>query len=305
VIELVNRRMRAQLNELYTVPLIPLISLVLFFAAAYQSWSTPRTELALWVVFLSASISNIIGFAFSPLAGAILFHLNPDVVSVVQGLLVASVAQQLYCVWRLRSEIRSLEFLPYVFGSLVTLPFGIFLLIKSQASVFLPLLGLLLLAYGTFTAIKPTFQVRKRNPFIGRVLAGALGGITGGLAAFPGAFVAIWCQAQGFDKEHQRAIVQPFILISQVAAIAMLSVARPVGATSLEAMQYAAPAVLGAYVGLHIFKTLSTSSFNRIVGVALAAAGVLIAAKSLQPTASPAAPVSAPQDNKSFQPMLR
>jgi hypothetical protein len=68
-------------------------------------------------------------------------------------------------------------------------------------------LGLFLLAYGIFTAIKPAFSQGKSNPLAGRILAGALGGVTGGVAAFPGAFVAIWCQIQGFEKERQRAIV--------------------------------------------------------------------------------------------------
>jgi uncharacterized membrane protein YfcA len=252
--------------------------------AAYWSRTTPITELTLWIVLLSASISSIAGFAFSPIAGAILFYLHSDAVLVVQILLVASVAQQIYCVWRFRRQVRSLECLPYVFGSLATLPFGILLLLNSRASILLPSLGFLLLVYGTFVAVKPTLYLTKSNPLSGRILAGALGGITGGLAAFPAAFVAMWCQVQGFDKERQRSIVQPFILISQVAAIAMLCVARPVGATSLEAIQYAAPAVLGAYVGLHVFSKLSTSGFNRIVGVALAVAGILMAAKSLQPT---------------------
>jgi len=276
----VGTRARLLAEGFWAIPSIPFISLLSLLIAAYWSRTTPITELTLWIVLLSASISSIAGFAFSPIAGAILFYLHSDAVLVVQILLVASVAQQIYCVWRFRRQVRSLECLPYVFGSLATLPFGILLLLNSRASILLPSLGFLLLVYGTFVAVKPTLYLTKSNPLSGRILAGALGGITGGLAAF----VAMWCQVQGFDKERQRSIVQPFILISQVAAIAMLCVARPVGATSLEAIQYAAPAVLGAYVGLHVFSKLSTSGFNRIVGVALAVAGILMAAKSLQPT---------------------
>ena len=280
----VGTRARLLAEGFWAIPSVPFISLLSLLIAAYWSRTTPITELTLWIVLLSASISSIAGFAFSPIAGAILFYLHSDAVLVVQILLVASVAQQIYCVWRFRRQVRSLECLPYVFGSLATLPFGILLLLNSRASILLPSLGFLLLVYGTFVAVKPTLYLTKSNPLSGRILAGALGGITGGLAAFPAAFVAMWCQVQGFDKERQRSIVQPFILISQVAAIAMLCVARPVGATSLEAIQYAAPAVLGAYVGLHVFSKLSTSGFNRIVGVALAVAGILMAAKSLQPT---------------------
>jgi uncharacterized protein len=37
--------------------------------------------------------------------------------------------------------------------------------------------------------------------------AGALGGIAGGLAGFPGLFVTIWCSMRGGDKLQQRAVL--------------------------------------------------------------------------------------------------
>jgi uncharacterized membrane protein YfcA len=279
--EIASQRARPILDSLLSVPVIPCICFLLFAMAAYWSRSLLHTEATLWTVLFSAVLASVAGFAFSPLAGAILFHVNPDAVMVVQILLVASIAQQIYCVWRLRIHIRTLEFLPYAVGSLTTLPLGIFLLLRSQASSFLPILGLLLAGYGSFVAIRPTIELNKSNPLYGRILAGALGGITGGLAAFPAAFVAIWCQAQGFDKERQRAIVQPFILVNQIAAIAILSFVSPVRAISFETIQYAAPAILGAYFGLRIFHRLNTSAFNRVVGAALAVAGVLMIMKIL------------------------
>lgn len=281
MIELVGRRTRPYFEGILSVPVIPFISLSIFLTAAYWSRSVPSEELALWVVFFSAIVSSVAGFAFSPIAGAVLFHCNSDAVLVVQILLIASLAQQLYCVWVLRSQIKPLECLPYVMGSLATLPVGVLLLLSSRASVFLPLLGIILLAYGSFVSVKPAIQLSRTNPLFGRLAAGALGGITGGLAAFPAAFVAIWCQLQGFDKERQRSVVQPFILINQVVAITILSLARPIASTSFETLQYAAPAVLGAYVGLQIFSRLSTGRFNRLVGAALALAGCLMIAKAL------------------------
>jgi uncharacterized membrane protein YfcA len=242
LIKFASQRMRSSSSHGLTVPLIPLGSLLFLIIAAYFSRSSPSSELALGIVLLSATVSSIVGFAFSPIAGAILFYVNTDVVEIVQILLVASIAQQLYCVWRLQSRIASLEFLPYVIGSLATLPVGIFLLLKSPASILLPCLGVFLLAYGVFTTVKPTIISRKSNPLTGRILAGAFGGITGGVAAFPGAFVAIWCQIQGFEKDRQRSIVQPFILINQIAALSILAVAKPLETVGIVAAQYAAPA---------------------------------------------------------------
>lgn len=279
--EIASQRAQSIRDALSSVAFIPCVCLLLFATAAYLSRSLFHAEVSLWTVLFSAALASVAGFAFSPLAGAILFHVNPDAVTVVQILLTASIAQQIYCVWRLRMKIGALEFLPYALGSLPTLPLGIFLLLKSQASSFLPILGLLLAGYGSFVAIRPAIETNGSNPLAGRIAAGAFGGITGGLAAFPAAFVAIWCQAQGFDKERQRAIVQPFILVNQIAAIAILSFVSPVPTISFETIQYAAPAVLGACFGLRVFRRLNTSVFNRVVGAALAVAGALMILKIL------------------------
>jgi len=279
--EFAGPRKRSFLDYLLALPWTPCICFLFLAIAAYWSLSLPIAQASLWIVLFSAAVSSVAGFAFSPLAGAALLYVNPDVILVVQILLVASIAQQTYCIWQLRSQIRSFEFLPYTVGSLTTLPLGVLLLLKSQVSNYLPMLGLLLVGHGAFMAVRPTINLAKSNLLSGRILAGALGGITGGLAAFPGAFVAIWCQAQGFDKERQRSIFQPYILINQLVAISILSLARPVATVSFETIQYAAPAILGAYFGLCIFRRLRTSGFNRVVGAALAMAGILMVLKAL------------------------
>ena len=281
VIELVVQRTRLHSWGLSRLPAVPFIAFVFLLLSAYWFRSNPTVELALWIVLVSALISSIAGFAFSPIAGAALLFCKLDPVIVVQILLVASLAQQLYCVWLFRSEIRSFEFVPYLVGSLATLPLGILLLLNSRASILLPVLGIFLLSYGSFVAVKPTIAMCSTNALLGRILVGALGGVTGGLAAFPAAFVAIWCQVHGFDKGRQRSIVQPFILINQAVSITVLSLAHPASSPSLETIQYAAPAILGAHFGVHIFGKLSTSGFNRLVGAALATAGVLMVAKML------------------------
>ena len=279
MIELVVQRTRLHMREVSSLPAVPVIAFVFLLLSAYWFRSAPTGELALWIVLVSALISSIAGFAFSPIAGAALFCCTSDPIFVVQILLVASLAQQLYCVWLLRNQIKSLECVPYLCGSLATLPLGIFLLLNSRASMFLPLLGILLLSYGSFVSIRPAITTCTTNALLGRIAAGALGGITGGLAAFPAAFVAIWCQVQGFSKERQRSIVQPFILINQCVTITVLSLAHPASSPTFETIQYAAPAVLGAHVGIHIFGKLSTSGFNRLVGAALAVAGILMITK--------------------------
>jgi len=49
---------------------------------------------------------------------------------------------------------------------------------------------------------------------------------------------------------------------------------RPSEVVPLGLLTYAAPAVLGAYVGLMIFDRVDTATFNRIVGLLLMVAGI-------------------------------
>lgn len=254
-----------------SLPAIPTVCLGLFAVALAVSSST--TKAACWVVLLSALVSSIAGFAFSPIAGAFLFHSLSEPITIVRILLVASIAQQVYCVWRLRESIEMRRCAPYLFGSILTLPIGLYLLCNTSASTLLPILGAVLITYGAFTALKPTLRSGK-DPLWGRIMVGALGGITGGLAAFPAAFVSMWCHVQGFDKHRARAIIQPFILVNQLLSLSLLMVLRPSEAMPLGLLFYAAPAVLGAYVGLMIFNRVDTATFNRIVGLLLMAAGI-------------------------------
>jgi uncharacterized protein len=114
----------------------------------------------------------------------------------------------------------------------------------------------------------------------GRVIAGALGGITGATAAFPGAFVTIWCAAHGWDKQHQRAIYQPFILGMQIVTLIMLAVFAPMTGLRLDLLQYVVPAVLGAHVGLGVFSMLSSAQFNKVVCAFLVVSGAAMSLKA-------------------------
>jgi uncharacterized membrane protein YfcA len=262
------------------VPVTPWVCFSLFAFATLWSHANFASDVSLAIVFVSAVFSSIAGFAFAPLAGSMLLHVQPDHVLNVKIILVASIAQQTYCVWRLRDAMKSLEFVLYLVGSVMTLPLGLFLLLHSQATMYLPILGALLIAYGIFAMARPVIRIGS-DTCAGRIMMGALGGLTGGVAAFPGAFVTIWCQAQGYEKERQRAIVQPFILINQLLSFAALSLLRPMGAFSLDLLQYAPPAILGACIGLRLFKSLSNVAFNRVVGLFLLIAGIGIVAKAI------------------------
>jgi uncharacterized membrane protein YfcA len=232
------------------------------------------------IVFLSATMSSIAGFAFSAFAGPLLLHVAHDKLYAIQILLVASIALQMVSVWQLRRGIEVRGLLPYLAGGMATIPLGIYLLVHTPTTIYIAALGAFLIAYAAFVLVRPGIQLR-RNGLLGQVMVGALGGVTGATAAFPGAFVTIWCGAQGWDKQRQRAVYQPFILGMQILTLLALAAVQPHRDLKAEVLLYSLPAVLGAYIGLNIFGRLSTAQFNRVVGCYLLLSGVVLASKAV------------------------
>ena len=111
------------------------------------------------------------------------------------------------------------------------------------------------------------------------VAVGALGGITGPLAAFPGAFVTIWCGMRGWDKVAQRSVYQPYILILQVLTLGGISVIGGPSGFDEHLIAYALPGVAGAYLGVRVFQKLNDAQFRRLVNLALIVSGIALALK--------------------------
>jgi uncharacterized protein len=146
-------------------------------------------------------------------------------------------------------------------------------LLNLQTSAYNTVIGLILVAYGSTTILLPAYKPRSAGPF-GDLLAGAMGGITGPLAAFPGAGAVIWCGMRGWNKDIQRSVYQPYILIMQLAAIACLVVLGEVGRLHLGYALFAVPGVLGAHLGFSVFGRLSGPQFRVFVTILLIVSGV-------------------------------
>jgi len=67
----------------------------------------------------------------------------------------------------------------------------------------------------------------------------------------PGAIPTIWCNLKGLSKIQQRAIVQPFILLMQVATMAYFSKLGILASATWTTYLWCAPAVVaGTFLGL-------------------------------------------------------
>jgi hypothetical protein len=97
----------------------------------------------------------------------------------------------------------------------------------------------------------------------------------------PGPSSPFWFAAHGWDKQHQRAIYQPFILGMQIMTLIMLSAFTPATGLRLDLLQYVVPAVLGAHLGLVVFRMLSSAQFNKVVSAFLVVSGAAMSLKAL------------------------
>ncbi|MGH6814563.1 MAG: hypothetical protein ACREC6_02555 [Hyphomicrobiaceae bacterium] len=93
-------------------------------------------------------------------------------------MLVASIALQAYGVWALRRLIKLRVLLPYFAGGAATVAPGIYLLLNAPTTIYLLGLGGFLTTYGIYMLLGSPLRLR-RNTLTGRVIVGALGGITG------------------------------------------------------------------------------------------------------------------------------
>lgn len=273
---LLDPRLPTQSNRL-ALGIIGVLSL-----AAYTTWlvALTPTERSLWiilVIFVAALVSSIAGFAFSAICGAMLFHLIDDPVRAVQIMMICSVGGQSLMVWALRHEIAWRTLSIFLLGAALGLPLGIFVLLHTRPALYAQVVGAFLVLYAVFMILYRPLIVRRQSVFLDAA-AGFLGGVTGGAAAFPGAFVTIWCGFKGWSKEKQRGLYQPFILIVQLAAIAFMSslnlASRSHAAFDFAGVAYLPAMLLGSTFGLVFFNRLNDRQFALTVNLLLVVSGL-------------------------------
>jgi uncharacterized membrane protein YfcA len=228
-------------------------------------------------IALASLVSSIAGFAFSAICGAMLFHLTDDAVQAVQIMVTCSIANQAAMTWAGRRDIPWRELSIYLAGGALGLIIGIWVLLNTDHARYTPALGVFLLAYGGYMFVRKPMVVRWQHTTLD-FATGFLGGITGGAAGFPGAFVTIWCGTKGWDKARQRAVFQPFILIMQVATLMAISFARARTAAGsgfdISTLLFIPASLMGTSLGLSLYRRLSDGQFARAINVMLIVSGL-------------------------------
>ena len=246
-------------------------------AAVLSARGVEGAAVVLIAVFAASTVSSIAGFAFSALCGALLFHLMDSPVYVVHVMLLCSIAIQLLSVASLWRAIDWRSLRVFLVGGFLGVPAGVYLLLHLPTGTYRNVIGGLLIIYGSYLLLRWPVRAFRLGP-LSDACAGFLGGITGGLAGFPGAFVTIWCSMKGWDKARQRGVYQPFILGMQPVTLIAIYLMRPSSPAQVQldwkALAFVPAALLGAWFGLRIFKRLSDRQFELVVNTLLILSGV-------------------------------
>ena len=250
--------------------------------AAYATWlsaagPTEHPLLSALAILAASMVSSVAGFAFPAICGAMLFHLTDDPIRVVQLMMVCGAGGQALMVCALWPKIRWRPVAIFLVGAVFGLPLGVIVLLHARHDVYARIIGIALVVYALFMLPRRPLVVGRQSPMFDAFF-GFLSGVTGGAAALPGMFVTLWCGFKGWPKEQQRALYQPFILIMQLSAIALMALPglapdnRP--AFDFAGIVYLPVMLLGTTLGLAFFRQLSDRQFALVVNLLMAASGL-------------------------------
>jgi len=253
------------------------VGLLIGEGTVLSAQGVPHIAYALIAVFAASTVSSIAGFAFSALCGAMLFHLMESPVHAVHAMILCSIAIQMLSVAALWRAIDWKSLGVFLVGGFLGVPAGVYLLLHLPTGTYRVVIGSMLIVYGAYLLLRWPVRALRLGP-VPDGCAGFLGGITGGLAGFPGAFVTIWCGLKGWDKSRQRGVYQPFILGMQPVTLLAIYLMQPSSAVQSQldwkAFALVPAALLGAWFGLRIFKRLSDRQFEIVVNALLIVSGV-------------------------------
>lgn len=224
-------------------------------------------------------ISGATGFGFA-LAGTALwsFSLEPRVVAVLAVTFTTVLNLGYLPVFWRDIDLRRLA--PFAAGCFGGVPLGAYALATLSATTVRFWVGVLLLVYGSYMLARrraPQLSLAPAALRVGDTVAGFLGGFFGGLGGLSAFLPALWCGLRGWEKRSQRALIQSYILFTNVLSIVWIGKLVGIDGTARGHLLLGLPFVIvGGWLGLRLFSRFDTATFNRVVLWVIAACGLLL-----------------------------
>jgi uncharacterized membrane protein YfcA len=241
------------------------------------------SDLVLLVVgaVIAGFVQGVSGFAFGMVAMSFwVWGFEPRLASVL--VVFGALIGQMTAVVSVKRSLRLDSLAPYLAGGMIGIPIGVLVLPYLNPNVFKLVLGFVL------SVCCPIMLLSRQLPRItsgGRVadgVAGAAGGFMGGIGGITGAIPTLWCALRGLEKEHQRAIIQNFNLVTLSVTMAAYVATGLVTRDMLPLLPVVAIAlVVPAMLGARVYAGLGQEGFRKIVLGLLSLSGLAMLSASI------------------------
>ena len=223
-------------------------------------------------IFLASLISGMTGLAFPTVAGP-LFLLSSEAVMLTA---LCSLTGQIVSFLSLRRTVPYVLRLQLISGCIFGVPIGTTILLVTSRHVIGITIGVLLVLTTAWMLVKPRVIVSAAHPVI-EVIVGLVGGICGGMVGMSAAIPALWCVICGLRKDHQRALLQPYIVVAQLISGCLLwRYGRLDPAVMHCFLILLAPIVIGSLLGAHVFRRFTSEMFVRAAILVTLLGGLVI-----------------------------
>jgi uncharacterized protein len=233
----------------------------------------PAIVLGAYVIFA------ITGFGSTLIAVPLLAHFLPlkfviPIVLLLDG--VACVRQGL----RLRGDVAKQELMPLLPFLLAGMGAGAVLLITVSGEVLLPLLGVLVAAFGAY------YLMRHESVFsLGRgwmMPVGLIGGAISALFGISGPIYVMYLVGRGATLEQLRATIPVLFLVTVATRVVLFGFGGLFTIEVLATTVLLAPVTfLGLYLGNRLHRSIPRDKIVRLVGGLLLVNGITLLARSL------------------------
>ncbi len=203
-------------------------------------------------------------------------------VQAVLVVLVMSVLSGIQGAILVRKAIQWPRLARFLLPAFIGIPIGTASVVWIDPTLLKLVIAAFLILYGLFFAFRKELPAMTRpTPVIDGGI-GFAGGVLGGLAGLSGALPTMWCAMRPWPKAEQRAVLQPYNLAVQVAAILVFLVQGAFDRETLIILAVATPFTFAAaQVGLYIFKQMGDAQFRRLLIILMLASGLILMAREL------------------------
>jgi len=239
----------------------------------------------IWLLIAGAAVAGFVqgisGFAFGMVAMSFwVWGIEPRVAAVMT--VFGSLAGQVLSALTVRRSLSLPTLWPFLAGGAAGIPIGVWALPLLDPAVFKLVIGAILAVACPAMLLSGRMQRIKGGGRVADGLAGAAGGVMGGLGGFTGVVPTLWCTLRGHEKDLQRSLIQNFNLAALSATMAAYAlsgaVSRDMGPLfAVVLASLAVPSLLGA----RVYRGLSPATFRLVVLTLLSGAGLAMIAASL------------------------